>query len=338
VAYEKGVSQSPLELLEQLKSFCEKNGWQTNLYGEDSKNNDEGKRLHLQKEKQYINLRVGANSAKWSLALQGATGFAADKECFQQPGYVQDIVGEGRIVGIYYGEKTLAASYHFFTAKDTVYGVIENPTGKFQYFAWGMLNKIGNYQGGQFFSASISQYPLHHNSAGGYNPAFADSDLPSSYVRLDVDEEQEKWCAITYFISDDGYSHQGLTSRRIKSALVTKTAKANGIYHYLPFFAYDYSLSSLAGSTVLLPIYLSVERGQALTKPTSSKPKITDYVNSDIYSLIGTIPNVYMLNITNLNPGSGYAVGTNQYLVFPVNYYKGNKEFGNIGFAIQYSE
>jgi len=192
MAYETGSSTGVVDLLEKLATFLVANGWTKNLLAVDNTTyhtwtglNGTGKRLHVQKTAadatvMYFNLRAvtrgiifgehhGDSGSKYAstwyfseitgIGLNGSTGYDVGQPWDTQPGYQNNgsVLSRGCCINAVDGT---IPNYWFFSSanNDCVIVMVEYTGGKFQYFMFGLIHKIGTWTGGQFCLATCNSY------------------------------------------------------------------------------------------------------------------------------------------------------------------------------------
>ena len=92
MAHQTGSAKDIHFLLDQLHSFCLANGWQEHLWIDE----DDGKRLHLQKGNLFVNLKSSNDSKLFSLPTNGlainiSDGFDSNLPWHLQTGSPQSV-------------------------------------------------------------------------------------------------------------------------------------------------------------------------------------------------------------------------------------------------------
>lgn len=346
MAYTSGTVTSSVELLDRLREFLLANGWLINLFEGDST----GRRLHVQKDNNYVNLKaaIGVNifpamanaveEANYGIGVNPSTGFDTTRDWHSQPGTVVDTSGRpvGAAVKL---SKSGDIEYHFFSLPNpdvvfiaTTYGPvsIDPSQNSYQLLAFGNVNKIGAWNGGEFVAASKPGYYLpNEDILSTANPTtyqtriFSQTKYSTMFVRGAVDAFTGTWLcngepqvAVEY----------GYTGKRVVGLL-----KETGTTGYLlPNYELLQSTASTTGYTsnvhnalsVVLPFYLLTQR---------------DPNGDNLFSPLGTIPHAYFCNLKYLAPGSAYPLDYmegNVYKVFPFS--KKGATMGYDGIAIRY--
>lgn len=202
-------------------------------------------------------------------------------------------------------------SYFFFGDGAQFIGVVERSTGVFRTFGFGTLEKAGSYTGGQFLTGTNYESPIgetNWNSAafdyygGIYTSHFC------TQARVAVDGK-------TDFYSQTNNMGDGVTYPRLM------TTARGGIEQDIT----TRTPNTFNALTPLAPIRMAVERS-----------------NSGLYSPIGTVRDVRVVNMKLLSPKEEIVLGSDTWKVFPmsskvpwVGYPQTNFGSGDYGFAMR---
>lgn len=309
--YANGTATGVVNLLELLAGFLEDGA---NGYTRDSLAVDgSGKRYHAHKGSVYVNFRAYVNETPdspdynilnsgsfntnvYSLAFNvgtanGASPWYAQTGTPQQHSTAKYITsGLNKISGS-------SLNYHFFSQNSgaTITVVVEYETGQYQFFSFGLLQKIGTYTGGVYFTGSnvgiansgvfggfldmqavgFFEIPYGVNASGGRGA-----------VTVDVDGENG-W--------HGGYGGNITTAGNFARHIGEHDPNAFMSGHYIQ----PNTLNSLH---VFRPLILTVDRSTTYPIPRS---------------IIGIVPGVYNCMLNNLAPGQQVTLGSDDFRVFP---------------------
>ena len=350
MAYQTGTSTGPDDLLDKLRIWLLAAGWTVNLWDDDNSTYrtwtglvGTGKRLHVQKTAgdstvMYFNLRsvnrgvvfgdhYGTSnqyggkyySEITGLALNGSTGYNVANTWDKQPGYMQSTGGSW---GVAITELSLSAipAYYFFQDGDTVIVCVEYQSGKFQWLAFGLLEKQGAITGGQFLSGSLN----------GYNPSYqllyASSGQTKFFCRNRSGSSFDYGNGAVYFNADS------VAAWRANGALGSKD---EGYYYYLHFPGLEPNAGYTAGDwNTLNSFFIS----RAPNHYNALAPMVPIYVLSKRangnYSLLGWPKSIRMLNGYYYNPAEEYTLGSDVWMIFP-EHSKTDTDGGNMSFAVK---
>ncbi|EGO64163.1 hypothetical protein [Acetonema longum] len=343
MAYVTGTATSPADLLDKIRIFSLANGWTVNLWGDEGI----GKRLHLQKGTQYVNLRAAigesifpqmlagsATTAKFGIGINGSTGYDPSYAWHSQPGACVDVLDRptGASIQLHNLEPI---EYHLFgfTAPDFIfcaatYGAVQASASQntYQHLAFGELQKVGIWTGGAFVAASKPSYYMADGLEASQTRLFSQEKYSSMFVRADIDAFSRIWLGNAETQTGAEY---GNTGKKVYSMV---KGHASGITNYalptLDFFQskgptqQGLACNVMNAISVMFPIYLFAQR---------------DPNAENMFSTIGTVPNVYFCNIKHLTPGGTYRlnyVDGNEYKVFPFG--KKGSALGYDGIAVRY--
>lgn len=313
MSYQTNTATSPVDLLNQLAAWLVTIGWT-----QDSLANDgAGRRAHLHKGAQYINLRAAMNEgsgaifdtqfqAGYALALYAGTGYSGASSWKAQAGG-PIISGGTATAGAAMNLPNATITYHFFAdaSGDHVRVVVDRGSSIFTHCGWGSsINKLGFAANGAYFFGACAGYYYGYGTGGGasvtaYCPGcYGDfNGAQNLFVRVDVDAFTGKWIGFgSAAVANSGYTGKpGKTS--IRANAVTVDAGIAG---------YD---TTLEARTVC-----AQNAGQVPLPPLL-------YVDRDVggSSLIGTLPDVFRTAAVGngFTVGQEVAIGTATYKLFP---------------------
>ncbi|WLT32267.1 hypothetical protein [Geothrix sp. PMB-07] len=305
MAYDLGTALNPTDLLDKLRAFLVAQGWTVDLFAVEAP----GKRLHMHKGGFYLNAKSADNTASSIWAGGGAsqtqqigfnlsTGFNSGNAWRDQAGV--PMRGANSIGGSIKLPAGAIVSY-WMDYDDTTKSLIlyvQKSAGVWRWMGFGeSLIKAGSWTGGAWIASSssyewagYSEGPGHDNTLPCYPfGANKDSGLgPLVMVRADVDSFTGKWvsCSNEEFTGRTGDTN--VAGGRVVSGQVPTLS---GLV--------ERSRNSLNSTSVLLPVQVFTTR------------------DDGGMSLLGTLPNVFMTNITGLVPGQAYQQGVDWFVPFP---------------------
>jgi hypothetical protein len=295
------------DVLAKANIFLANNGWTVDYYGADG---TDGYRLHVHKGALYFVLKstnlnpstdVTQHTAK-HIYVCGATGYASGSAWNAQPGssasagcpIVRDCGGPH-------------VAYHFFldTVADTFFCTVEISAGVFRHFGFGAAALQGVVAGsGAFVLADFHYYNQlatygYHSPMAGAQGGYSTSTFYRGAILLDVDTYTGVWQPISSYTS-------------LSPRVVGSNSYGGWFQHF-----YQIGPNSFNTAHLVVPTWLWAYR------PAYS-----------LWSLIGTIPNLGSINITDLAPSSDLVVGAITWKVFPM-LQKGSTESAYYGYAIR---
>lgn len=200
-------------------------------------------------------------------------------------------------------------SYHFFYFKqtnnyDVVYIVVESPSGSYQRLMFGIMDSAsihnewsGNAPNGLFYNGSVSHNNVNYSLATSF---FGSSDVgwqsgsPSGAVFATFNTEGIYY---TGWASGDFSIPQNQMSEPTPQVF-DMSMKMQSIFLCSP--------STFSSMPPLHPVTICA------TANTTSTMN-----NSTPWYPIGTLPNVYMVNMFNISSGATITIGSDTYKVFP---------------------
>lgn len=299
-AYQTGVASDPTDLLNILVTFLNGQGWTTDSSAVDGT----GKRAHLHKGSDYVNMRSHVAEAIWpnvqstpvstGIGIYMGSGYSGASAWSLQAGAPKangttDTVGA--TMRLTSGAIT---AYHFYDdGLDNITVVIERSGGLFAHLGFGRtFTKAGTWTGGQYFysthagiyGGSTTQQVGDDNTTAGapfcvaqpYNINTSAMRGYTAFVKADVDAFTGKWvgCSSTVTTGTDGYTgkrgHSGIEYTN-SGALVVSPASIPGF----PLLAL-HLVSSFNAQAPLIPIRAYAER------------------DAGGWSLLGRVPNVFL--------------------------------------------
>ncbi len=307
IVYETGVTADHHDVLAKANTFLAANGWTVDGYGADG---SDGYRLHVHKGAIYFVLKstnlnpstdITQHTAK-HIYVCGATGYASGSAWNAQPGTSASV---GCPIVRDCGGPHVA--YHFFldTSLNTFFCTVEISAGVFRHFGFGAAALQGVVAGnGAFVLADFRYYNQvptysYHSPMAGAQGTYGTSAFYRGAILLDVDAYTGSWQAVT--------------------AATGSSPRVVGSNGYAAWGQHFHQIAPNAFNTahLVVPTWLWAYR------PASA-----------VWSLIGTIPNLGSINITDLDPSSDLVVGAITWKVFPMQQ-KNGTESTVYGYAIR---
>lgn len=332
--YSSGTATDVSDLLDKLRAFALSNGYTIDSFITDGA----GKRLHIHKGSDYFHFRsligetsqgltTGGVTQTGAVCMTAGSGYSGASAWYNQAG-----VPTYTASGTNYPQASIVAfsgsipSYHLFyftgTGYDVIYMVVEYVAGTYQYLVFGTLDKTnyGTWTGGRFFAGPQIQNKIVRNnnvSMFGENPPnWTASSNPQSFVYGSVDS------FTGWFYGDTAIG---------VSALPSNTPRLHDTFRLSTSF-WNSAPNSFNTISPLIPIEVFVTRDGS------------NYTQTTPFSPIGQLPELYWLNITNLEPASVLTISSDTYKVFPFQKKSDNAAYsalnpsngtGVIGFAIK---
>ncbi len=302
MAYQTGTASSIEDLMNILQTFAVAQGWTLNIF------NTTNDWLYMNNGSVYVGFRWDNTNAFAVFHSSGFTGTGTapgnqvgDDGCGTVDAsapYNATISTGRRVNGIGNGPFT---SYHFFTDGTTKYihCVLEYSPGLYRHWSFGSVDKIGDWTGGEYATGHVQESNTLSNNAILFSAL-------SGSTAADANRAGS--------VHVEGMPGQAVGSRWL---LMATSASGNdrggnarihgpgGLTNYNPWLtAFGYLRASLLnGFLPLLPIPF-------WWRDTAPAP--------DTYQLLGFMPDAYMIQMANFNPGDEFVIGANTYKVFPV--------------------
>lgn len=284
--YTTGTASNVNDLHARLVAFLQQQGWSTLLDAAAGA----GRRAHLVKGEQYLNLRAindetgalpGGGPRLTGLGFNVGSGYDAAASWYAQPGTPAGLSS--------YGTETTAAvlaagstyAYHFFDdGTDNVLAVVHTgANGEYAHIGFGTsIEKLGNWSGGGYFLGSARGSYSYHDSAAA--PAssqlstFVHATVDTSTGWLGLQAENGRACSSSNLYNYE-HPHQGQLG--------------------------TVGVSVMSGQANLLPINLLAAR------------------DGGGWSYLGSLPGIYRCDAVGqgFTAGSVYTVGGDSYVLFP---------------------
>lgn len=171
MAYQTGSLKNAADLIKQLITVLQAKGWVVDKQTV----SDTGQEWYIHNAAgAYYYIRGTSNTSAGTavLYIAGNTGFDGTKEVFEQPG----TTGQG---WIYLGsEDDPVISYDAFITSRYCHVVVQTRQNFFNHFGFGVLDKEGDYAGGQYLYRGAQVMPFDHHD-----------NVFDSYVRAELPGE-----------------------------------------------------------------------------------------------------------------------------------------------------
>ncbi|MCA1806446.1 MAG: hypothetical protein LC687_01070 [Actinobacteria bacterium] len=316
MAYETGAATTPDGLLDALRLFAIAQGWTVNKWEEQIDDSDPqdpistGYWLNLSKGTQFVSLvsdKTGSINTLGDIIIRGATGFSStpttgdpDDDPWQyQPGgmtgkYDQSVVNDLR-AGAY-------VAHHFFAEDQYIHCVVEVQSGRYTHFGFGVLDKSGTYDGGEYHfgyrhyldntsysgdgKSSSHAYPFSTGTTGTF-VRFTENDLDGTYLT-----SVAHWAEMSTSVSaTDRYLRAVCWVPQTTSDISNEnTVWGTGIHRQPNYFN---------GTSMLIPFTIACGRRYGLT------------------AILGAPKDIAYINIQNIPVGQEITLGSDTWMTFP---------------------
>jgi len=307
MAYETGTSSSIQDLMQKLSIFLVANGWTQDF----ATTGDPGL-IAFSKNSIFVAFQYTEATDGGTLAIYqnfsnddpvsvwlstGDSGVGAAS-------LVASAFDTGRSVNIFAGPH---AAYHFFeqnAAPAYCHIVVEVDTNRFRHFGFGEIEKIGDWQGGEYsyghnWRQAVSQIDaptssthtigLESNSAGART---------NFYATMHVRDQPEQAAADRWALIGSSSNFPVQQDRAGNDRLPCQGGSRGGMNGQMTPFR----LSQLTAFKPLIPIVVHVADNTGVP---------------DTRRLLGTHPDVRVVNIANLDPGETFVIAGETWFVFP---------------------
>ncbi len=304
MAYQTGTSTSIEDLMQQLSTFLQANGWT-----EDIANTGEPGNIGFSKNGIFVAFQYTEFTDGGTLAVYqnfsnddgtnvwlstGDSGVGAAS-------LTETTFNDARCVNIFAGPH---AAYHFFEQDSNpayCHIVVEVDTNRFRHFGFGEIEKIGDWTGGEYaygnkwfqFSSQIDD-PKNASHALGLGVNNSTADMATMHVRGQPEQAAaDRWALIGV-----GGNFPQQQDRAGNDRLPCLGGVMGGINSQMTPFR----LSALTAFKPLIPIPI-------LVKDTAPLP--------DTARLLGTWPDVRVVNMANLDPTEQFVIAGETWFIFP---------------------
>jgi hypothetical protein len=310
VAYQTGSATDVGDLIDELFTFA--TGLTTTPWTEDELDTLQGT-LHL--GDCYVTFRWDNSVATNGLAIYQSLGWTSSTNAWQMtddsgngPTGAVDSIGNRHVN---FTDGTGAdnggpyTSYHFFAGEGSnpyIYVVVEQVSGVYRHFGFGNLEKINDFDGGEF----VYGHHWYNNAAYIDNPTQAfhtfmldgiDGVYPNQAATLHIENfpgqaTGGKW-GVFSSAANPG-NDRGGTAR----LPLFGTTRSGGYGYHLTWMR----ASSLGAYKIISPI-------TALYRDATTNP--------DTWRWLGQMPGIGLINMNNFDDGDEFTVGSDTYMVFP---------------------
>lgn len=319
MAYETGAATSQGDLLDKLNTFVSAHGWTTDVF--DLAN----RKLAIHKGTVFGQLQGDGVAVTGSIAVYhslSSSGFGTgtDDSGNGQSGAGPYTTGR-RINHIGNGPFT---AYHFFVDGSYCHVALEYSAGLFRHFAFGKLDKVGDWTGGEYGAATFWDLTATGLDYNGHN------------VLFDWANTSDVSLAATVHMENLGADFQTTEKfgvvLNIATTIGTSPGTDRGGLGRLPCIGgwrdgfYQSALGWIEANpnNGYVPMFpLQVWRTRRATTPQQ-------------WMLLGHVPDIRFVNINYINPGDEFTVGGDTWKCFPFVQKSGTTlqgESGNLGVA-----
>ncbi|HAT1683654.1 TPA: hypothetical protein I8Y21_004409 [Klebsiella oxytoca] len=270
MAFQTGNAKNMAELIPQMISLLKTQGWILDKQEGDLNTSGYITWYIHHPDAGYFNLRSWGGK---DLRLRGTTGFDGSQSFYQQPGATEEYA-------VYLGDSNRnMTTYDFFITARYCHVVIQDSDSHFYHFGFGLLNKEGDYTGGQYLymgsASSIFPFDHHYKYPQG------------SYVRAELPGETG--------ITSGWYAFYQNSPRAIGLGAPMMGAPHPDI------LAVESSQSVLGGVLAPVPnaIYVTTSQGACIR--------------------LGVVPDFCVCQMQGLTPRAKVAVNGEQWMVVPIN-------------------
>lgn len=314
MAYSTGTATGIADLLDKLVIFLNANGFTQDSFAVDGT----GKRYHGHNAAGlYVNIRsyIGetptnafanrfgsTNFIAGSIVANVGTGYNGANPWYNQAGVPVGTSTRYGAAALQFPNAAIPA-YHFFShgTGASVVVVVEWQAGYYQFLIFGDMTKKGTWTGGHYFGGSCNgtfsiangawngSTGLHHYNGPGLLAEYPSTAFTNeAFIKCAVDSEANDW----------RWMNTGQGARPTPSRIgLTNLFRYGLMLHASP--------NSYNDASVLHPVIVSVFRDTNNSHTGSAR------------SVIGELPKLFYLDITNLIPGQQLAFGGTNYRVFP---------------------
>ena len=294
MAYQTGTSTGTVDLMGKLSTFAQANGW--------TEDEASAGRLALNRSNVYVSFRWNTTTPS-TVGIYQALGWLAATD----PGNHTDDSGNGEITDV---NNTLDngrhvelgtgsfPSYHFFEDDTYIHVVVESAAGEFRHFGFGIIEKIGDWTGGEYAYGMVvvqagQADPLkttEYKSLDGFHTNSAALCGTLHCEGLTGQDGSSKWGVIWASTGAQG-DDRGSNPRVFIQGGYRGGPMAKSLGHF--------AAGSESGLIPMYPIALFYRQTSA------------------IYRLLGFMEAVRGVNITNFAAGEEKTIGSDTWIMFP---------------------
>jgi hypothetical protein len=304
IVYETAAGTADQQaFLTALDAFAVANGWTEDEWSVGNK------RLCIHKGTVYIQFRWDAVASTGCIAIYQSLGYTGGNA----PGYHLNDSGNGQISvnPITSGRRLQVigngafTNYYFFTdaASPYIHVVLEYAAGVFRHMTFGLINKIGDWVGGEYCSAFAWNLVT--------NPSVI--TYSGHYAMFDAYGLTTIWDTGTLHL--EGMPNEGGTS---KWALIANTTAGGANIDRASIARYVVQGGLREGplNNVMCAMAANPNNGFVPMQPLwlAYRDRTT---SPESHYLLGTIPDLRFINIKYLDPAEEFTVGAETWKVFP---------------------
>lgn len=292
MAYQTGTADNIADLLNKLKGFASAQGWSINK----SKDN----LLYLSQGANYWALEVKYNN----LYVIACTGFDDKKDCFDQPGAACKQSYLQTKTCVTHLNSGSFVSYDFFGNAQYLHVCVQYARGRFRHFGVGVLNKEGDYIGGQYaFGTYIRDgYERRQNYLSHVYGMSAGVRENGAVVRADrlAKDSRAPWYLVGYNYNGN-YTNLGNDER---GCYILTNGRANNTQHHPECLLLINSQSKFGN--MLLPV------------PNAPIAHCKD----NLFRRLGTVPDRYECRMRGVIPRQILTINDERWMIVPAVQYQ----------------
>lgn len=304
MAYQTGTSTSQQDFLDKLFTFLVANGWTQDDW--DTTNKEAA--IHISTV--YVSFRWDATASTGGISIHHALGYTGGNT----PGNHPNDSGNGLKTGTpitsqrrldRIGNGPFVNHYFFTDGASYAHAVLEYAAGIYRHMSFGKLEKVGDWTGGEYACGHVWD-----------SNTFRIDDPTSAYHHVPFDAANANTYSIADTIHAEGLPNQpaGASGKWLVSWAgevgMTNDGDGNARGYaiggvrdgFLQNAMGPYRANSNNGYVPLIPIQLWYRE---------------DFVTPDGWRLLGTAPDVRVINIGNIEPGDEFTVGSDTWKTFP---------------------
>lgn len=311
MAYQTGTSTTIENLMTQLSTFLVANGWTQDFFT----SGDPG-RMGLSKNSIFVAFQWSetADSNSGTLAIyqnlsnddSTSVWLSTGDSGNGSPSTIVNNFDTGRGVQDFAGPH---AAYHFFEQDASpayCHIVVEVDTNRFRHFGFGELEKVGDWVGGEY---------CYGHTWGQTSGSIDEPSSPSHSMLLEG--------AATSLSSSH---HATLHARGFPEQAAGDRWMTIGVVGAFPAFGTDRAgndrMAGVGSSRgAVIGAYMSQFRLSQLTafKPLLPMPlfMFNNTPTPDLVRFVGTHPDIRMVNMANLDPGTTFTIAGETWFIFP---------------------
>ncbi len=309
MAYQTGTSTTLENLMTQLSTFLVANGWTEDFF-----TSGEPGRMGLSKNGIFVAFQWTELSDGGTLAIyhnlsnddSASVWLSTGDSGNGNPSTSTTAFDSGRCINQAAGAHT---AYHFFEQNASpayCHVVLEVDAGRYRHFGFGELEKIGDWTGGEYCYGHFwgqANVNIDNPRAGGHTfmlDGFSQALGQVFQATMHVEDQPEQsasevWMLVNNPTGFPGAGADRAGNNRLPGVGGTRAGLATG-------YMSQFRLSQLTAFKPLLPIPVTL---------FNSSP------SPDTVRLMGTHPDVRIINMANLEPGETFGIAGETWFVFP---------------------